>query len=127
MEPVEVVEIVNPMEPPPAPAWLDAALATLGLPAAESSMLVVFCVAAVVVRLNQDLKLMARRGQKDTLAWQMLWRALPFAQGALLGLLPAALGAVGYLQGVVLGLVGGGFAVPLWHVLRARMPGLFGR
>jgi hypothetical protein len=110
----------------PAASSLDAALSTLGLPGMELSALVVFGVAALVVRLNQDLKMMAPRGEKDTLAWQALWTALPFVEGALFGLLAATLGKVSYPAGAVLGLIGGGFAVPLWHLLRARMPRLFG-
>ena len=81
-------------------------------------------VAGVVVRLNEDVKQRAPRPDVDGWAWQWLWRALPALEGALLGLLVAALGMMSPSAGALLGIIGGVWAVPLWHLLRAYLPGL---
>lgn len=107
-------------------AVLGRALELLGLPSLALCALVVGLVAVVVVRLNEGIKAQAPRAAEDGPLWQWAWRILPAVEGAALGLLIAALGAVSYPAGALLGVIGGAFAVPLWHLIRARLPGLLG-
>ena len=116
MEPTEV-EIVNPSEPPPPPAWLDAALAALGLPDATTSAAVVIACALASVTLTEIAKNASARPEGiDSARWQWTWRLVAVAVAALVGVALSSLGRVALHEGALLGLTGGLAAPLIWRI-----------
>lgn len=107
-------------------AWAARALEALGLPPVEVSGALVLAVAVLVMGLNGLLKTEAIKKNKrpavDGWSWQWLWRLLPALEGLVLGGLFALLGTAPWAACLILGLVGGVFAVPIWHILRRFLP-----
>jgi hypothetical protein len=118
-------DVVNPMEPPAPPTWLDAGLAALGLPDATTSAAVVVACALASVTLTEIAKNAAPRPDGvDSARWQWTWRLVAVACATLIGVALSSLGRVHLHEGALLGLCGGLAAPVIWRV---AIPYLRGR
>lgn len=124
-----------PTEAQPAPEAAQLAnrlLLAVGLPAWETSLGVLLACALVAFGVTQAIKTrtdaQGRRGTdaqgQDLRRWQWAWRVVPTLAGVLTGQLFAALGTAHWAACLILGLLGGLFAVQLFHGLKGLVPGL---